>query len=212
MPKGYVIDAEGIKKLREDHEILRKMLLQMEQKIKGSIGAGIRMDSEFVKVTERITPRDTSTTALEKRLGLGKAEVYNITQGSGDHDGDSFEKLTDSEGNGTYIDVFNSNRVSVPVGAYIHVKRNFRSGLWMVGEIQTAVAVTGESGVTARSYATAGTGTVMTHYFNAGVLTRTLEELTVYNMSLTAIANDTFITIKRCSLSEDWIVDAEDCG
>lgn len=214
MPKGYVIDAAGIKKLREDHEILRKRISQMEQKFSGAVGAGVRANSEFVKVTTEITPRDTSTTALEKTLGKGKAELYKISKD--DNDVVTFEKITDSEGNATEIDVYNSNRVPVAVDSYLRITRNFRSGLWMVGEIQTAVAKVGTSGVTARSGTTAGSGTVSIYYIDrtAGgkVLTDTTSELTVYNMSASAITANAYITIKKCSLDEDWIVDAEDCG
>jgi hypothetical protein len=82
----------------------------------------------------------------------------------------------------------------------------------MTGEMQTAVAKAGASGVTARSGTTAGSGTVSVYSIVAGVLTDTTETLTAYNLSATAVANNAYITIKRCSLDEEWIVDAEDCG
>ena len=82
----------------------------------------------------------------------------------------------------------------------------------MVDELQTAVAKAGASGVTARSGTTAGSGEVSIYYIASGVLTSTGETLTAYNLSATAVANNAYITIKRCSLDEEWIVDAEDCG
>tara|TARA_R110000751_G_scaffold38895_1_gene92881 strand:- start:1157 stop:1789 length:633 start_codon:yes stop_codon:yes gene_type:complete len=210
MPKGYVIDAEGIQKLREDHEILRKMILQMQQKITGTVGAGIRANSEFVKVTTMITQRDTSSSALEKTLGRGIVELYKIVKESDDVV--TFEKVTDSEGNATEMLVYNANRVPVTEDSYIRITRNFRSGLWMVGEIQTAVAKTHGNPPSARIGTTLGTGTVSIYSNSSGVLSDTGENITVSNLSATAVAANTYITIKKYSLSEDWIVDAEDCG
>ena len=82
----------------------------------------------------------------------------------------------------------------------------------MVEEMQTAVAKAGGSGVTARSGTTAGSGTVTIYYIDGGVLTSTSQTVTAYSLSATAVANNAYITIKRCSLDEEWIVDAEDCG
>lgn len=196
MPSGYVIDAAGIEKLREDHETLRKRLNQLEQKLTGAVGAGVRRDREFAKVTTQIGQRVTTT------LGSGKADIYKIDKSDG-----TFAKIDDSE-----IDVYNSSFVPVPVDSYVRISRNFRSGLWMIDELQTAVAKADGSGVTARSGTTAGSGTVAVYYIAAGVLTDTGETLTAYNLSATAVANNAYITIKRCSLDEEWIVDAEDCG
>jgi len=196
MPRGYVIDADGIRKLREDHEILRKRITHLEQKFAGSIGAGVRLDREFAKVTTQIGQRVTTT------LGSGKADLYKIDKTDG-----TFAKIDDSE-----VDVYNSSLVPVPVDAYVRISRNFRSGLWMVDELQTAVAKAGGSGVTARSGTIAGSGTVSIYYIASGVLTDTGQDVAVVNMSATAVANNAYITIKRCSLDEEWIVDAEDCG
>lgn len=204
MPKGYVIDAEGIKKLREDHEILRKMMSQMQQKITGTVGAGIRPNSEFVKVTTEIAPRNSTI------LGKGKAELYKLSKG--DNLLVKFEKIIDSEGNATELDVYNTNLVPVAVDSYLRITRNFRSGLWMVGEIETAVARAFGYPPTARSGNTAGSGTVSIFSIVSGVLTNTGTNVTAYNLSATAVSPHTYITIKKCSLSEDWIVDAEDCG
>ena len=211
MPKGNLIDDRGIKRLREDHEILLKRVMHLEQRHAITAGSGRRRMEEFVKVTEQIAQRDTSSSALEKTLGTGKAELYKISKD--DNDVVKFEKVTDSEGNATEIDVYNTNRVPVAVDSYLRITRNFRSGLWMVGEIQTALAKAGESGVTARIGTTAGTGTVTMYYIDGGVLTPTspAETLQVTSFSATAVANNAYITIKKCSLDEDWIVDAEDC-
>ena len=199
MPRGNLIDDAGIKRLREDHEILAKRLIQLEQRVAiggGAVGAGVRITAEFAKVTTQIGQRVTTT------LGSGKADIYKIDNADG-----TFEKIDDSE-----VDVYNSSLVPVPVDAFIRISRDFRSGVWMTGEMQTAVAKAGGSGVTARSGTTAGSGTVSIYYIASGVLTDTGETVTAYSMSATAVANNAYITIKRCSLDEEWIVDAEDCG
>ena len=196
MPSGNLIDDAGIKRLREDHDILYKRVVQLEQKFSSGGGAGVRLNREFAKVTTQIGQRVTTT------LGSGKADIYKIDKTDG-----TFAKIDDSE-----VDVYNSSLVPVPVDAYVRISRNFRSGLWMVDELQTAVAKAGGSGVTARSGSTAGSGEVTIYYIASGVLTSMTETLTAYNLSATAVANNAYITIKRCSLDEEWIVDAEDCG
>jgi len=204
MPRGYVIDADGIRKLREDHEILRKRITHLEQKFAGSIGAGVRLDREFVKVSTQIGQRVTTT------LGKGKAELYKITIDAAGVA--TYAAVLDAAGDPVEVDVYNSSLVPVAIDAFIRISRDFRSGIWMTGELQTAVAKAGGSGVTARSGTTAGSGTVSIYYIASGVLTDTGEDVAVVNMSATAVANNAYITIKRCSLDEDWIVDAEDCG
>tara|TARA_R110000737_G_scaffold86850_1_gene119543 strand:+ start:2477 stop:3100 length:624 start_codon:yes stop_codon:yes gene_type:complete len=207
MPRGYLIDEQGIKRLREDHDILYKRVVQLEQRVAmggGAAGAGVRITAEFVKVTTQIGQRVTTT------LGKGKAELYRITTDASDVA--TYEAATDAAGDPVEIDVYNSSLVPVPVDAFIRISRDFRSGVWMTGELQTAVAKAGASGVTARSGTTAGSGTVSVYSIVAGVLTDTGQDVTAYSLSATAVANNAYITIKRCSLDEDWIVDAEDCG
>ena len=207
MPRGYLINAAGIKTLREAHDILYKRVVQLEQRFAvgaGEVGAGIRITAEFVKVTTQIDQRVTTT------LGKGEAELYKISK---DENGvATYGKITDADGEAIEVDVYNSSLVPVPVDAFIRISRDFRSGLWMTGEMQTAVAEVGSLGISARSGTTAGSGEAKIHYIAGGVLTDTGETLEVYNLSGSAINADSYITIKRCSLDEDWIVDAEDCG
>jgi|TARA_R110000824_G_scaffold53948_2_gene148908 hypothetical protein len=207
MPRGYLIDEQGIKRLREDHDILYKRVVQLEQRFSiggGAVGAGVRVTAEFVKVTTQIGQRVTTT------LGKGKAELYKITKDASDVA--TYEAVLDAAGDPVEVDVYNSSLVPVPVDAFIRISRDFRSGVWMTGEMQTAVAKAGASGVTARSGTTAGSGTVSVYSIVAGILTDTNQDVTAYSLSATAVANNAYITIKRCSLDEEWIVDAEDCG
>tara|TARA_R110002020_G_scaffold175625_1_gene367601 strand:- start:1594 stop:2232 length:639 start_codon:yes stop_codon:yes gene_type:complete len=212
MPRGHLIDSKGIKRLREDHEILLKRVTHLEQKISVTKGSGRRRMNEFVKVTTQIDPRDISSSSLEKTLGTGKAELYKIGKDAADNNKVKFSQMKDAQGEAIEVDVYNSSIVPVPVDAYIRIRRDFRSGLWMVGEVQTAVAKAGSSGVAARSGTSAGDGEVTIYSIVSGVLTSTGKTVYVYNLSATAVADDAYITIKRCSLDEVWIVDAEDCG
>mgnify|MGYP003627250630 CR=1 FL=1 len=214
---GYLIDGAGIKRLREDHEMLQKRVMQLEQRTPTHAGSSIRLTQEFAKVTKTIAPRDISTSALETILGSGKAELYKISM-SATSDVVSFEKIMvdktqkNPDGDAVEVDVYNSSLVPVAIDAYIHITRDFRSGFWMVDQVQTAVAQASAYGITARVGSTAGFGQAEVWYIDEGILSRTYSELKVYNMSATAITAGSFITIKRCSLDEDWIVDAEDCG
>ncbi len=204
MPRGNLIDNVGVKRLREDHQILLRRVTHLEQKISMTKGSGRRRMDEFVKVSEQIGQRVTTT------LGKGKAELYKITK---DADGvATYEAVLDAAGDPVEVDVYNSSLIPVPIDGFIRISRDFRSGIWMTGEMQTAVAKAGGSGVTARSGTTAGSGTVSIYSIVDGILTDTGETVTAYSMSATAVANNAYITIKRCSLDEEWIVDAEDCG
>lgn len=215
MPRGYLIDADGIKRLREDHEILLRRMTHLEQRIANTAAGAVRRNQEFCKVTTQISPRDTSTSPFPE-LGSGKAILYRITKQT-DALHLQFGKVTytevlDRDDIEVEVDVYNTSLVPVPYGAYVRIVRDFRSGLWMVGEVQTALAQASSSGVSARSGTTAGSGTVTVAYIDGATLTSTGVEIDVHNMSATAVAANAFITIKRISLDEEWIVDAEDCG
>ena len=208
MPKGYLIDEQGIKRLREDHEILYKRVVQLEQRFAmggGAAGAGVRVTAEFVKVSDQITQR------VDKKLGAGKAKIYRISKDELTSDV-TFEEIKDDNNKAIEVDVYNSSTIPIPEDTYITITRDFRSGLWMNPEIQVAVAKAGSSGVPARSGTTAGYGDVSVYYVKSGVLEDTGETVRAYNMSATAVADDAWITIKRAGNLDDWIVDAEDCG
>ena len=151
-----------------------------------------------------------SINASPRRSAKAKRSLYKITKDASNVA--TYANITDAAGDPVKVDVYNSSLVPVPVDALIRISRDFRSGIWMTGEMQTAVAKAGASGVTARSGTTAGSGTVSVYSIVAGVLTDTGQDVTAYSLSATAVANNAYITIKRCSLDEDWIVDAEDCG
>ena len=204
MPRGYVLDAAGIQKLRDDHEQLKRMVQSLSQKITATSGSGVRRAAEFVKVSTKIGQRVTT------KLGTGKAELYKLSKDANTGDV-SYDKILDDNGNPIEVDVYNSSMIPVPKETYLNITRDFRSGLWMNAEMQTAVAKAGASGVTARSGTTAGYGDVSVYYVKSGVLEDTGETVRAYSMSRTAVAANAYITIKRCGNLDDWIVDAEDC-
>lgn len=208
MPRGFVLDAKAIQKLRDDHEQLRRTVHRLEQKITSTAGYGIRPSVAYAKVTEQLRPFKGATNAAGTGLiGSGKAKLLAI-----DSKATSvyFRKYTELE----EVDVFNTSRVPVPVGATIMVTRDFRSGLWMAGDVETAIAKVGLSAIPARSGATAGSGLVdiLNLDESNGNMSVSSETLTVYNLSATAVTASAYITIKRISMDDSWIVDAEDCG
>ena len=218
---GYLIDWKGIERLREDHEMLEKRVMQLESRSPSHAGSGVRINKEFAKVSQYgITPRDISTEETETVLGIGQAELYEFVL-SEDGSSYSIEQIMvnktkmNPEGDAVEVDVYNSSIVPVAPYSFIHISRNFRSGLWMVDEIQTAVAMTSEDGISARSGTTLGSGEARIYTLSTrgsrDELADTFLDITVYSLSSIAVAGNTYITIKRCSLDENWIVDAEDC-
>ena len=217
MPKGYVIDAAGIQKLREDHEILRKMILQMQQKITGTVGAGIRSNIAYARVTQLIRPASAIGDFSSGWVGGGKARILNINKHFvyGSHEDDRKFNETDNE-----VDVYNTSRVSIPVDANITIQRDFTSGLWMAGDIECAIGKTNYAGITPRVGNEAGNGLVNFYYIDVPVVGTAEGTLTdagfpvynVWNLSRTSVAANTFVTLKRVAYANQWIVDAEDCG
>lgn len=223
MPKGYVLDAAGIQKLRDDHEQLKRMVHSLSQKITSTAGYGMRSNVAYARVTEVIRPSSQSGTAFESDppygwVGGGKAKIYQISRDlpiSSVNQSDRRFELTDTE-----IDVYNTSRVSIPVGAQITISRDFRSGLWMADNVETAIGKTTSTGIPARSGTTPGNGLVTFYYIDvpdAAITSGTLTDAgftdyNVWNLSATAIAASTYVTLKRISFANQWIVDAEDCG
>ena len=220
MPKGYLLDAAAIQKLRNDHDHIKRQMHSLSQKIASSAGYGMRSNVAYARVTEVIRPIHQTGGQFfleEGFVGGGKAKVYEISRElprSSINQADRAFELTDTE-----IDVYNTSHVSIPVGAQIVISRDFRSGLWMADNIETAIGKTTSTGITARSGTTAGYGNVNFYYIDhdTTAATYTLTDtgfpvFEVLNLSATAIAVNTFVTLKRISYANRWIVDAEDCG
>tara|TARA_R110002020_G_scaffold290954_7_gene506377 strand:+ start:1000 stop:1671 length:672 start_codon:yes stop_codon:yes gene_type:complete len=223
MPKGYVLDAAGIQKLRDDHEQLKRQVHSLSQKITSTAGYGMRSNVAYARVTELIRPSTQNGSAFHGSppygwVGGGKARIYGISRelpDTGVNQSDRRFELTTPE-----IDVYNTSRVSIPVGAQIIISRDFKSGLWMADNVETAIGKTTSTGIPARSGTAAGNGLVTFYYLNvpdAGIAAGTLTDAgfadyNVWNLSASPIAASTFVTLKRISFANQWIVDAEDCG
>jgi len=210
MANGFLLTAEAIKKLRQDHATIKNRVRRLESMVSNIRPNMAKEDHVLVKVTEEIEGRTTTT------LGKGKADIQDV-----DIDSDEEATYKDATEVASYgaeptnrnIDVYNDSLIPIPVDSIIRVSRNFRSGLWLPNmETQTAIAKT-TGAITARSGTTAGSGTVSIYYLtSAGVLTDTGETVSAYNIAGGAVNGATFITIKRVEGSPFWVVDMEDCG
>lgn len=217
MPKGYVIDAAGIQKLRDDHEQLKRQVYSLSQKITGTAGYGMRSNIAWAKVTTIVRPFTQNSAGLAAGTGWvggGKAKIYQIAKAAsatGSALDRPFELTTDE------IDIYNATVNPIPVGAKVIIRRDFKSGLWMVGDTECAIAKSTSTGIPARSGTAAGNGLATFYHISASGTSGTLTDsgfpdVNVWNLSATAVAASTFITLKRISYLDQWIVDAEDCG
>tara|TARA_R110002167_G_scaffold93782_2_gene251030 strand:- start:486 stop:1145 length:660 start_codon:yes stop_codon:yes gene_type:complete len=219
MPKGYFIDAAGIQKLRDDHEQLRRQVHSLSQKITATAGSGVRSNIAWAKVTTIVRPLIQNGAGLAAGTGWvggGKAKIYRInrtaTAGAPLGGLDRTFELSADE-----IDVYNSTRNPIPVDAKIIIRRDFSSGLWMCGDSECAIAKSSSTGIPARSGTAAGNGLANFYYIAASGTSGTLTnsgspDVNVWNLSATAVVANTYITLKRISYLDQWVVDAEDCG
>ena len=207
MPNGFLLTAEAVKKLREDHATLRGRIRRLESMVSNIRPSVVREDSVFVKVTEEITPR------VGTELGKGKADIQNIDV---ENDEATYEDATEVASYGAdptnrNIEIHNESLIPIPVDSYLRVSRNFRSGLWLPSaEVQTIIGYA-ENGVPGRSGTTAGSATVKIYYLSSGVLTDSGETLTGYNIADVAIGAASYVMLKKNALSENWFIDFAEC-
>lgn len=76
--------------------------------------------------------------------------------------------------------------------------------------MQSRLALSDGSGISARSGTTAGNGTVTLQYLDGSTITANTDTLTVYNWSKTAAAAETYVWVHQDSLGTWWIL-GEDC-
>ena len=211
MPNGFLLTADAVKKLREDHATLRGRVRRLESMVSNIRPSVVREGYAFVKVTEEITPR------VDTELGKGKADVQNID--IDDESENEAAKFTDAKETLEYgaeptnrnIEIHNESLIPIPVDSYLRVSRNFRSGLWLPSaEVQTIIGYA-ENGVPARSDETAGSATVKIYYLSSGELTDSGETLTGYNIADVAIGAASYVMLKKNALSENWFIDFAEC-
>lgn len=204
MPKGFMLTAEAVQKIKADHESLRLRVRELEGKAARSQSQVAIENIIYVKVTEIVTPASGGV------LGTGKAVVQEF-----DRNNKSVANQTRRESYGgpdtdREIDVYNESQVPVLVGSIVLCFRDFKSGLFILEPIQTAIGKA-PNGISARSGSSAGSGQVDIYYLASGTLTYSGYGLTAYNIADAAVAGGQYVMIKRNANGDNWYVDMAEC-
>ena len=204
MPRGFMLTAEAVQKIKADHQSLRLRVRELEAKA-GRAQSQVAVENMIlVKVTEIITPKTDDV------FGTGKAVVRDV-----DRDDKTVSNQTKRESYGgdltdREIDIYNESLVPIPVDTVVRCFRDFKSGLWLVESPQTAIGKT-PNGISARSEITPGNGQVDIYYIDDGDLVYSEHGLTAYNIADAAVAGGQYVMIKRNTMSGDWFVDMAEC-
>tara|TARA_R100000152_G_C6782231_1_gene219173 strand:- start:2995 stop:3621 length:627 start_codon:yes stop_codon:yes gene_type:complete len=204
---GYQFDRDSVRKLKADHETLKRRLQHLEQLIRTGLGSGTKEQQVIVKASELIPAIDS-----DDCLGTGKAKIYELSRETSQTqaaDGTYYYDYCYSESKREEIRIYNPSAVPVASDTFVRCERHSKSGLWLIDPVQTAVGVS--NGITGRSGTTAGTGTASLYYISSGNLVDTGENVTVYNIADATVASGSWITIKQNSYGQ-WFVDMEACG
>ena len=205
MPKGFMLTAEAVQKIKADHESLRLRVRELEGKAARAQSQVSVENVIYVKVTEQVGPASGVT------LGAGKAYVLEFDRTSKAYSEQTRRANYGGELSNREIDVYNKELVPIPIDTVVRCFRDFKSGLWIVEAPQTAIGYT-TGGISARTGTTAGTGTIDVYYrTQAGVLTDTGENLAVYNIADAAVGSSSYVMIKRSAMSGFWYVDFAEC-
>ena len=199
-----MLTAEAVQKIQADHESLKLQVMQLQAKANRAQSQVAIENIIYVKITEIVTPASGGV------LGTGKAVVQEF-----DVDEKTVSNQTKVESYGAEktdrtIDVYNESQIPVMVDSIVLCFRDFKSGLFIIEPIQTAIAKS--NGISGRSGTTAGSGTASIYYLDGSTLTDTSHDLTVYNIADATIASGAWITIKRNANGSNWYVDMEACG
>lgn len=203
MPKGFMLTAEAVQKIKADHESLRLRVRELEGKAARAQSQVTVENVIYVKVTEQIDPASGVT------LGAGKADILEFDRTSKAYSEQTRRASYGGELSNREIDVYNKELVPIPPDTVVRCFRDFKSGLWIVEAPQTAIAIS--NGISGRSGSTAGSGSASLHYLSAGALVDTGKDVTVYNIADASITSGAWITIKLNTFGQ-WFVDMEACG
>ena len=196
--------AEAVQKIKADHESLRLRVRELEAKA-GRAQSQVAIENIiYVKITEMVTP------ASDGVLGTGKAVVQEFNVDNKTVSNQTKVESYGAEKTDRTIDVYNESQIPVMVDSIVLCFRDFKSGLFILEPIQTAIAKS--NGISGRSGTTAGSGTASIYYLDGSTLTDTSHDLTVYNIADATIASGAWITIKRNANGSYWYVDMEACG
>ena len=199
-----MLTAEAVQKIQADHQSLKLQVRQLQAKANRSQSQVAIENIVYVKITEMVTP------ASDGVLGSGKAVVQEFDVDEKTASNQTKVESYGAEKTDRTIDVYNESQIPVIVDSVVLCFRDFKSGLFIIEPIQTAIAKS--NGISGRSGTTAGTGTDSIYYLNGSTLTDTSHDLTVYNIADATIASGAWITIKRNANGSYWYVDMEACS
>lgn len=229
MPKGFMLTAEAVQKIKNDHESLRLRVRELEGKAARSQSQVAIENIIWVKVQEVIEPKTTV------RFGHGKAIVQRVEftkdedRASADYGKILTSSFTDQTRRLTYggedeereIDVYNDSLVAIPDQSYVRCFRNVHSGLFMIETPQTVIGYS-EDGIGARSGDEPATGSIRLVYKKDDNTLADIEKeiegddpktynLSVWNVADATVASNTYVMAKRNALSGNWFVDFAEC-
>ena len=199
-----MLTAEAVQKIQADHESLKLQVRQLQAKANRSQSQVAVENIVYVKITEMVTPASGGV------LGSGKAVVQEFNVDDKTVSNQTKVESYGSEKTNRIIDVYNESQIPVMVDSIVLCFRDFKSGLFILEPIQTAIA--SSNGISGRSNTTAGTGTASIYYLDGSTLTDTGHDVTVYNIADASISSGSWITIKRNANGSEWYVDMEACG
>ena len=199
-----MLTAEAVQKIQADHESLKLQVSQLQAKANRAQSQVALENIIYVKITEIVTP------ATDGVLGTGKAVVQEFDVEEKTVSNQTKVESYGAEKTDRTIDVYNESQIPVMVDSIVLCFRDFKSGLFIIEPIQTAIAKS--NGISGRSGTTAGSGTASIYYLDGSALTDTSHDLTVYNIADATIASGAWITIKRNANGSNWFVDMEACG
>ncbi len=209
--RGYQFDLDSVKKIKADHETLKRRLHHLEQMIRGGLSTDSREQKILVKTTEDIDAMNSSD-----RLGTGRAKIYSFKRDEYQdkiQDGDDYVYFYNYELEETQreeIRIYNPNKIPIGEDTFVKCERHSSTGLWLVEELQTAIGIA-SNGISARGTTTAGSGQVDLYYIKNGALTFSGVGLVAYNIAEAAVAGGAYVTIKRNSTDGLWYVDMAEC-
>jgi hypothetical protein len=204
MPKGFMLTAEAVQKIKADHESLRLRVRELEGKAARAQSQVAVENIIYVKVTQIVTGLAGGV------LGSGKAIAQEFSRKDKTISDQTRRKSYGGTAENRELDIYNKELVPVPVDTVVRCFRDFKSGLWIVEAPQTAVGKA-PNGISARSGTTAGSGQVDIYTIVSGVFTYSGYGLTAYNIADAAVAGGQHVMIKRNGCGENWFVDMAEC-
>jgi hypothetical protein len=199
-----MLTAEAVQKIQADHESLKLQVMQLQAKANRAQSQVAIENIIYVKITEIVTPASGGV------LGTGKAVVQEFNVDDKTVSNQTKVESYGAEKTDRTIGVYNESQIPVMVGSIVLCFRDFKSGLFIIEPIQTAVGKA-PNGISSRSGTTAGSGQVDIYTIIGGVFTYSGYGLTAYNIADAAVAGGQHVMIKRNASGNYWFVDMAEC-